>query len=280
MDRAVILSLRLSRLGVMTGIGVLAFLPTAAGADGAPGITYIGTNGPNTHRGTAGPDRLYGRGGNDVLRGLAGADLIVGGPGSDRLSGGRARDLIHARDGARDFVNCGPGRDRVVVDNVDVVRHCEAVLRPSARTGTLRHPIPIGAPAALGDGWRLRVVKATPNATERILDYDPSNNPPARGRQFFMVTVSARRTAKRPARLHAGFRFRAVGYLRNEYTTFQDSCGVLPDPDLEIEDPKVFHGGRLSGNICWEVRKKEARSLVMYNAGGRAGGRLVFFALR
>ena len=51
------------------------------------------------------------------------------GAGSDRIFGLAGNDVIRARNGFRDVVDCGPGRDIAIVDRVDVVRRCERVLR-------------------------------------------------------------------------------------------------------------------------------------------------------
>jgi hypothetical protein len=109
----------------------------------AAGKTVRGGAGPNTLRGGSANDRLYGGAGNDRLFGGAGDDRLYGGTGSDRLDGGKGRDLLDggagadvvtARDGARDTIRCGPGRDTVVADRIDVVaRDCERVRRPAAR---------------------------------------------------------------------------------------------------------------------------------------------------
>jgi Ca2+-binding RTX toxin-like protein len=87
-------------------VGALLAVRPAAGA------TVVGTNDPETIRGTPAADRLSGRGGNDVLIGRAGRDVVDGGRGADRLV---------LRDGERDTAICGPGRDVVLVDPVDVV---------------------------------------------------------------------------------------------------------------------------------------------------------------
>lgn len=88
-----------------------------------------GTSRADRIRGLAGNDRLHGYRGRDVLDGGAGADVLVGGPDRDVLRGGPGNDTIHARDGARDSVLCGAGRDTVVRDALDVLaRDCE---RPS-----------------------------------------------------------------------------------------------------------------------------------------------------
>jgi Ca2+-binding RTX toxin-like protein len=88
------------------------------------------TNG-DVRVGTIGRDKIQGTRGNDFLCGLAGNDRISGGAGSDVLQGGAGADLILARDGRRDLVYCGTGRDRVRADRGDrVARTCERVKRP------------------------------------------------------------------------------------------------------------------------------------------------------
>ncbi len=100
---------------------------TKTGTAGANVLT--GDGGANILRGRGGHDRLYGRGGNDTLYGDAGNDLLDGGAGLDRFFGGTGRDTIRARDGRRERIDCGPGRDTAIVDKGDVVRGCETVRR-------------------------------------------------------------------------------------------------------------------------------------------------------
>ncbi len=88
-----------------------------------------GTTGTDTLRGTNGSDELAGLSGNDRLDGGAGDDRLLGGPGRDLLTGGSGRDTIQARDGERDTVDCGPGRDTVTADAVDALTGCEVVRR-------------------------------------------------------------------------------------------------------------------------------------------------------
>jgi len=93
-------------------------------------------DGHDVMRGGAGADRMYGNAGNDAITGGPGADSLSGGGGADRLAGGAGTDRflggtgnddIDARDGRREVVDCGPGRDRVRADRVDVLRRCEVV---------------------------------------------------------------------------------------------------------------------------------------------------------
>jgi hypothetical protein len=102
--------------------------------DDDPPCTIMGTARADVLRGTAGRDVLCGLGGNDRIRGGAGNDRILGGAGNDRLTGDKGRDTLigesgadvfYARDGARDLVRGGPGRDRARVDRRDSVRAVE-----------------------------------------------------------------------------------------------------------------------------------------------------------
>jgi Ca2+-binding RTX toxin-like protein len=74
-------------------------------------------------------DRLTGGPGNDSLNGGAGADTLTGGAGADTLTGGPGSDTLNAKDGKRDRVLCGAGKDIAKVDKKDVVKGCEKVLR-------------------------------------------------------------------------------------------------------------------------------------------------------
>jgi Ca2+-binding RTX toxin-like protein len=90
-----------------------------------------GSSGPDLIRGLAGNDRIFGYRGNDKLLGGLGNDVLVGGAGRDRIEGGLGNDRINSRDGDRDSIACGPGRDTVLKDKLDVVhRDCEPGASP------------------------------------------------------------------------------------------------------------------------------------------------------
>jgi hypothetical protein len=126
--------------------------------DGSNGNDYllggsgndVVSGGPGRDRleGGSGGDRLSGGVGSDVIRGAGGNDKIQGGFGNDRILGGAGNDGIHTGNG-RDrvfagpgndiinaatrgpaaFVDCGPGRDRVRINNNERrrIRNCEFV---------------------------------------------------------------------------------------------------------------------------------------------------------
>jgi N-acetylglucosamine-6-sulfatase len=83
-----------------------------------------------THEGTAGSDRIIGSTRYDIVCARDGNDLIQPEAGPDYVYAGGGNDLVHARDGDRDVITCGSGRDTVAVDTADVARaDCERVRR-------------------------------------------------------------------------------------------------------------------------------------------------------
>jgi len=78
-----------------------------------------------------------------MLNGGYGNDTITGGPGQDTIQGDAnsttcgywsytckipfGNDVINARDGEVDNVDCGVGTDQAIVDTIDVVANCETV---------------------------------------------------------------------------------------------------------------------------------------------------------
>jgi hypothetical protein len=136
---------------------------TVIGGDGAEAVEVWapGDTGSSRIEGRGGADDLRSGNGAEVLDGGAGNDRVEGGYGHDTLTGGPGRDELHgdstaaqcggngqsctlpfgndviqARDGEVDEVDCGPGEDRVVADATDVVASdCETVERSGGATG-------------------------------------------------------------------------------------------------------------------------------------------------
>lgn len=79
--------------------------------------------------GFGGADRIDGRGGDDRIDGGSGSDVITGGRGNDDVRGSSGNDTINVRDGERDALDCGAGRDVAVTDKHDRAVHCERVRR-------------------------------------------------------------------------------------------------------------------------------------------------------
>jgi Ca2+-binding RTX toxin-like protein len=95
-----------------------------------------GGRGNDDINGGRGDDRINGGAGDDRLRGGSGDDALTDNRGTDRFSGGAGDDRINARDRrGRDVVDCGAGDDTALVDDDDIVRHCEHVERAGDDNG-------------------------------------------------------------------------------------------------------------------------------------------------
>jgi Ca2+-binding RTX toxin-like protein len=81
-------------------------------------------------------DTFKGNGSGNIFEGGRGEDYLEGKAGTDTLDAGASSDLVWARDGVRDVVDCGGGGDLAVVDREDDTRNC----RWRDRTGS-RKPV-------------------------------------------------------------------------------------------------------------------------------------------
>ena len=81
----------------------------------------------------AGIGSLLGGGGADTLIGTDSYDAIEGGRGAGAIDGGGKPDFIETRDGSRDVVHCGGGRDTLLRDRRDRARGCEHSYLPGQR---------------------------------------------------------------------------------------------------------------------------------------------------
>ena len=105
--------------------------------NGCPkGGLLLGTDKQDNLDAREGDDEVRGLGGNDDLQGGPGSDTLYGGDGGDFLEtldpflegegedvlyGGDGSDQLDARDGQRDEIYCGEGRDVISADKDDYV---------------------------------------------------------------------------------------------------------------------------------------------------------------
>lgn len=131
---------------------------------------------------------------------------------------------------------------------------CSAEPTPVPGLGLSRdNPVPAGQPYLIPEGWRVTIVDFTPDATQEVLDENQFNDPPAPGKRFSIVRVKVENvSAGNPGDPDVGFAFRMVGSENVGYSTFEASCGVIPD-DIDFKPNDVFEGGSLEGNICYET---------------------------
>ena len=129
----------------------------------------------------------------------------------------------------------------------------------------------------LDDVWEVTVLNVVPNAWPQIQSENRYNDPPEAERQFYMVSIRAKNIGTDRA-LFISSELRSVGNaIGVVYTTFQDSCGVIPN-DIRGEVLPTF---QIEGNVCWHIASKDLDTLLMFWDGSEIlGASDVWFALR
>lgn len=117
-----------------SGLPIIASLDGLPG-DGAPGEgDNVQPDVENVDSGN-GPDTLTGSAAGNELTSGGGEDYADGGAGPDVLQMGAARDVVRARDGVADTLDCGSSSDFAIVDPIDIVaKSCERIDKGRSRT--------------------------------------------------------------------------------------------------------------------------------------------------
>jgi len=86
--------------------------------------------------GTVDVEVAFGGKAGDKLTGNGRSEQFIPGPGQDTVSTRQGDDIVDARDGAKDTIECGLGADTVYADTIDVVAaDCENVSRSTSGPG-------------------------------------------------------------------------------------------------------------------------------------------------
>jgi len=134
---------------------------------------------------------------------------------------------------------------------------------PAAPTGSRRDDaVPPGMPLEIA-GWLITVNGVVPDGNDAVRAENMFNEPPQPGRQFFIASISATyQGSADSSALFSDVTLKAVGAAGVSYSSYGNSCGVIPDALDDFRE--VFKGGTISGNICWQIASGDASSLVMY----------------
>ena len=159
---------------------------TLAGGDGNDEFEVWANvdEGNSTLLGNGGADKLItgdyqdtvdGGAGNDVINAGFGNDTITGGPGQDTINADATsascgwysytckipfgNDIVNARDGEADMIDCGVGEDRAIVDAIDTVAACETVEK-----GAPAPPAPAGQKLTVRASGKKRLIVTVPCA--------------------------------------------------------------------------------------------------------------------
>ena len=133
---------------------------------------------------------------------------------------------------------------------------------PPGNLGSRPNPIPLGQSFRPSSSpWELKVISVDTDAWPEIEAENQFNVPPAAGNRFVMVEIEVHYHGTSSERF-SGESLSAVGTRAVEYTTFGNSCSVIPDSFPS--HTRVFSGGRLQGNICFEVQTSDIASLLLF----------------
>lgn len=145
----------------------------------------------------------------------------------------------------------------------------------AAPYGSRASPVPLGRPADIGDGWRLRVDGVTPQADDAVAAANQFNDPPPPGRHFVLVRVTLTYGADgADEKSNPLVLMRVVG-PSNVSVNWSDTVVVAPDALNVTAD--VVRGSSISGNLAFAVTDDDAARLLLYASAG-FGNDDVFFA--
>lgn len=121
----------------------------------------------------------------------------------------------------------------------------EPVAPPEASTlGTRENPAPFGATARIGD-WEVTLLSADQDGESRVLAANMFNDPAGEGFRYVVIEASAQYVGSDSGDPFWDLSWKLLG---NRGNTFDETCGVIPDP---LRDGgETFPGGVVTGNIC------------------------------
>ncbi len=113
-----------------------------------------------------------------------------------------------------------------------------------AALGTRDNPAPFGATARIGD-WEVTLLALDLDGEERVLAENMFNDAAPDGSRYVLIEVEAAYVGTDSGDPFWDLSWKLVG---NRGNTFDDSCGVIPDP---LRDGgETFPGGVVTGNVC------------------------------
>jgi len=100
-------------------------------------------------------------------------------------------------------------------------------------TGETRNsPLGVGRVGRVGD-FELSVISVVPNANDIVATENQFNELPAADNQFFLVTVSAMYVGVASGNPSFDLDYKAVGASSSSYTTYNNTCGVVPNDQVQ-----------------------------------------------
>ena len=128
---------------------------------------------------------------------------------------------------------------------------------------TLNNPVEAGGVLQGSDGTEISVLEIIADARQQIAEENMFNDPPEEGNRFYMIRVDIVYPSGDESIRVREADFRLIGDNRLVYAPFDQTCGLIPD-GLGGE---IFGGGRIEGNICFEIPEDEAGLVLIHEPG-------------
>jgi hypothetical protein len=142
---------------------------------------------------------------------------------------------------------------------------------PPGVTGDRASPVPAGAVADIGGGWRLQILNVNPDAAAAIAAENQFNTPPPAGSTLTLITVALGYFGLEDPKTAFETTISAVGGANVELAA---ECGVVPQ---ELDSfGQLFSGAVIVGNVCFVTTPQDASTLQLYASGDLFGGDEVF----
>ena len=125
---------------------------------------------------------------------------------------------------------------------------------------TLDNPLPPGSTLHGANGTTTVVTGIVEDAWAIVQAENQFNDPPDPGNRFYMATVAVSYVSGTDSLNVAEADYSLVGDNRVVYTSFENSCGVIPD-ELDAE---LFPGGRAEGNVCFQIESDDSNFVLIH----------------
>ena len=135
--------------------------------------------------------------------------------------------------------------------------------------GSLSNPVAAGEVLIGSDGLEMVVTGVVEIADELVEAENYFNDPPAGGNHFYLISLAVANLAAGESATVSYSNFNLIGENRVVYEWYENGCGVIPN---QI-DGEIFEGGRIQGNICFEVPTGEGALVIIHQPDSFGGQR-------
>ena len=143
------------------------------------------------------------------------------------------------------------------------------VSAPASPGFTLDNPLSPSEVLEGSDGAEIRVLRIVEDARRLVAEENQFNDPPGEGKRFYMISVEVSYPSGSGSYTVSYSDFSIVGENRVVYGPFDYDCGIIPD---EL-DGELYGGGKILGNICFEIPEDEAGFILIHEPESGAESR-------